>query len=128
MALLIWGASRCSICHEVLVQGQPIVATTHFIANPADPLWRFSDSGMHAACFAEWEYRDEFAARYHAALGRTLAGWVPAVPATPDAPHLPRSRLAVLGTAEARAEYLASLWSGSYPSAEPGAAADGPRL
>lgn len=125
MAILFLGASRCSICGEVLVQGQPIVATTHFIADPADPLWRFSDSGMHAACFAVWEHRDEFAARYYAALGRTLAGWVPAVPANPDAPPLPRCQLGVLGTAEARAGFFAALRDHVAQDAEPGAPADG---
>ena len=119
MAMLMWGASRCSICRDVLVQGQPIVATTHFIADPADPLWRFSDSGMHAACFAGWEHRDEFAARYPAALGRTLAGWVPAVPANPDAPPLPKCRLAVLGTAEARAGFFTALRDRVAQDAEP---------
>jgi hypothetical protein len=121
----MWGASRCSICRELLLQGQPIVATTHFIADPADPLHRFSDSGMHAACFAGWEHRDEFAARYHAALGVTLAGWVPAVPANPGGPPLPRSRLAVLGAPEERAEYFAALRARIAQDAEPGAAADG---
>jgi hypothetical protein len=48
MALLALGRSRCSICGEVLQPGQVIVATTHFIGDPADHLWRFSDSGMHA--------------------------------------------------------------------------------
>ena len=128
MALLMWGASRCSICREVLVQGQPIVATTHFIADPADPLWRFSDSGMHAACFAGWEHWAEFAARYYAALGHKLAGWVPAVPANPGAPPLPKCRLAVLGTAEARAEYMAALWRCGGQDAEPGAAPDTGRM
>jgi hypothetical protein len=125
VALLMWGASRCSICRELLVQDQPIVATTHFIGDPADPLWRFSDSGMHAACFAGWEHRDEFAARYYAALGRKLAGWVPSVPANPGGPPLPKCRLAVLGTPEARAGYFAALQSRVAQDAEPGAAADG---
>ncbi len=124
MALLMWGASRCSICRDVLVQGQPIVATTHFIGDPADHLSRFSDTGMHAACFAGWEHRDEFAARHLAALGRTPAGWVPAVRANPAGPPLPKCRLAVLGPPEARAEYMAALWQSDGSDAEPGAAAD----
>jgi hypothetical protein len=125
VALLTWGASRCSICRELLVRGQPIVATTHFIGDPADPLSRFSDSGMHAACFAGWEHRDEFAARYYAALGRTLAGWVPAVPANPGDPPLPKCRLAVLGTAAERVGYFEALQARMAQDAEPGAAADG---
>jgi len=109
MAILIIGASRCSICGEVLAQGQQIVATTHFISDRTDPLWQFSDSGMHSVCFAKWEHRDEFAARYHAALGHKLAGWVPAVLTNIAAPPRPRCTLLVLGTAEARAEHFAEL-------------------
>jgi hypothetical protein len=120
VALLALGVSRCSICREVLHPGQAIVATTHFIADEADPLSRFSDTGMHAECFAGWEHRAEFAARYYAALGRTLAGWVPAVPANPDAPPLPKCRLAVLGTAEARAGFFAALRDRVAQDAVPG--------
>lgn len=109
MALLALGMSKCPICNEVLHPGQAIVATSHFIGDPADHLWRFSDSGMHVSCFADWEHRDEFATRYYAALGRTLAGWVPAIPANTGGPTLPKYRLAVLGTPEARAEYFEAL-------------------
>lgn len=96
MALPALGRSRCSICGEVLQPGQLIVGTTHFIGDPADHLWQFSDSGMHAECFAGWAHRDEFASRYHAALGRTLAGWVPAVPSNPGGPPLPKVWMRVL--------------------------------
>jgi hypothetical protein len=106
VALLMWGVSRCSICRELLVQGQPIMATTHFIGDPADHLSRFSDTGMHAACFAGWEHRDEFAARYHAALGVTLAGWVPAVPANPGGTPLPRFGLGGAGHARGAGRVL----------------------
>jgi hypothetical protein len=73
VALLTLGHSRCSICSEVLNRYELIVATTHFIADEADPLSRYSDTGMHAACFEKWEHRDEFAARYLARLGRKLS-------------------------------------------------------
>ncbi len=69
MALIFPGKSCCSICDGVLGRDDAVVATTHFIANRADPLWRFSDSGMHLACYEAWAYRDEFAARYEAARG-----------------------------------------------------------
>jgi hypothetical protein len=124
VAMLVWGASRCSICREVLVQGQTIVATTHFIGDPTDPLWRFSDSGMHATCFDRWEHRDEFGARYYAALGETLTGWVPAVPANPGGPPLPRLWLGVLGTPENRAVYFETLRAHIDHDAERGAAPD----
>jgi hypothetical protein len=124
VALLMWGASRCSICGDVLFQGQTIVATTHFIGDPTDPLWRFSDTGMHATCFDRWEHRDEFAARYYAALGHLLTGWVPAVPANPGGPPLPKSLLGVLGTPENRANYFEALRGRIAQEAEQAAAPD----
>ncbi|QEL16437.1 hypothetical protein PX52LOC_03391 [Limnoglobus roseus] len=69
MALIFRGCSRCSICGEVIGHHDEIVATTHFIADKADPLWRFSDSGMHRACYQSWPHRDEFRARYEAVMG-----------------------------------------------------------
>lgn len=68
------GRSQCSICGGVLARSDVIVATTHFIADRADPLWRFSDSGMHRSCYESWPYRDEFATRYEAVMG-DRPGW-----------------------------------------------------
>jgi hypothetical protein len=68
VALIFRGRSRCSICGEVLGHEDDIVATTHFIADKSDPLWPFSDSAMHRACFEAWPHRDEFAARYEAVM------------------------------------------------------------
>lgn len=109
VAILMLGVSRCSTCGEVLYPGQAMVDITHFIGDPADPHSRFSETGMYAKCFAGWEHRDEFAARYHAALGRTLGGSVPAVLANPDGPPLLKSRLSVLGMKEERAGYYEAL-------------------
>ena len=74
MALIFRGRSLCSICHEVINHDDAIVATTHFIADRSDPLWRFSDSGMHVACYESWDHRDGFAARYEAIMG-IRPGW-----------------------------------------------------
>ena len=63
---LIYNGIKCAICHrEIDLKGQ-YVATTHFIADPKDPLWRFSDAAMHRSCFEQWEHRDEFTAKYEA--------------------------------------------------------------
>jgi len=66
MALLYKGI-RCSICHQVIENLKfDIVATTHFIADPNDPLHRFSDSAMHRRCYDAWEHHEVFTARYRA--------------------------------------------------------------
>lgn len=73
MALLIIGQSSCSLCGEPICVGDDIVATTHFIGNRTDPLWRYSDSVMHRRCFDVWKHRDEFARRYR----ETMAAMYP---------------------------------------------------
>ncbi len=66
MALVIRGKSTCPLCGSVLADGDELWATTHFIADRNDPLWRFSDAAMHLRCFEAWEHHDEFAAKYEA--------------------------------------------------------------
>ena len=36
------------------------VGTPHFITDEKQALWRFSDSGMHQACFKSWPYAEEY--------------------------------------------------------------------
>jgi hypothetical protein len=74
MAILILGGSCCSICHDVLHVDEAIVATTHFIKDETDPLWRFSDTGMHRHCYESWEHREEFTKRYRELLGGMYPG------------------------------------------------------
>lgn len=73
-ALIFRGKSKCSICGKVLAEQDDIVATTHFIEDDSDPLWRFSDSAMHRECFANWEFRDAFVAHYNATMGAITWG------------------------------------------------------
>jgi hypothetical protein len=40
MAIIINGETRCSICEKTLIEGDDLVATTHFIGDRTDPLWR----------------------------------------------------------------------------------------
>ncbi len=74
MALIIVGKSKCPICGEVLQEGQRRVATSHFIYEKSDPLWRFSDAGMHYDCFQRWDHREEFVAKYNATMGQKAWG------------------------------------------------------
>ena len=74
MALIILGRSPCPLCGRSLEKTDEIVATSHFIGDPADPLWRFADAGMHRACFVEWPRRSEFIARFNAVAAEYVAG------------------------------------------------------
>ena len=74
MALILLGKTQCSICDIVIRGGEALVATTHFVSDEADPLWRFSDSAMHRSCFLEWPLRKEFIAKYNATVGTRTAG------------------------------------------------------
>ncbi|HKI36223.1 MAG TPA: hypothetical protein VKA46_30480 [Gemmataceae bacterium] len=74
MALILPGKSRCPLCDTVIRAGDDIVATTHFIGDPTDLLWNFSDAAMHKACFLAWKYREEFVAKYNAVMGSITWG------------------------------------------------------
>ena len=74
MALIIYGSSRCALCGLVLERADEIVATPHFVGDPADPLWRFSDAGMHRACFVAWSLRAAFVAQFNAVAAEYVAG------------------------------------------------------
>lgn len=68
MAIVIRGKTDCSICDCLIDADGDMVAFPHFIQDPAHPLWHFSDSAMHRACFQNWpsadEFRREFALRW----------------------------------------------------------------
>ena len=74
MALILRGETQCSICRVVINDGDAIVATTHFIGDENDPLWRFSDSAMHKTCFLEWPLRSNFVEGYNATMGAVTWG------------------------------------------------------
>jgi hypothetical protein len=74
MALIIGGKSTCSICDDLLGDGDDLVATTHFIADKTDPLWRYSDSAMHRICFLSWEHRLKFIEKYNETIGQIVLG------------------------------------------------------
>jgi|SRR5215813_2735118 len=74
MALIVTGKTECPLCNEVLQEGDRIVATTHFIGDPRDPLWPFSDGAMHKSCFLEWDHRKVFVERYNATMGSITWG------------------------------------------------------
>jgi len=74
MALIFRGKTKCSICGEILQEAEDIVATSHFIVSREDPLWRYSDSGMHHRCFASWPLRRSFVDRYNSTVGTMTWG------------------------------------------------------
>ena len=74
MAIVLRGKTECSICGKVILSGDEIVSTSHFIADKDDPLWRFSDSAMHHSCFIEWDHRAEFVAKFNRIAGQITFG------------------------------------------------------
>jgi hypothetical protein len=69
------GKAHCELCREAISPGDDALVTPDFLADEADPLWRFANAAMHRACFLVWDRRKEFVARYN----RTARGL-----ATPD--------------------------------------------
>lgn len=74
MAMIALGVTRCPLCDEVIEEGHAIVATSHFIADSSDSLWRYSDAAFHKSCFLAWERREEFVDRYNAVMGYSHLG------------------------------------------------------
>ena len=72
MALIFRGKTECSICGAVIDKDSEIVATTHFISDSNDPLWRFADSAMHKSCFLNWQHRQDFINRYNESIGKIV--------------------------------------------------------
>ena len=64
MALVFLGKSKCSICGLVLESNQDVTGLPHLLP-PDDPLWKFSDSAMHCACYEHWEHRIDFESIVH---------------------------------------------------------------
>lgn len=74
VALVKLGSSKCPLCEKVFQKGYDVVATSHFIIDQTDPLWRYSDAAMHRQCFASWEYRETFRDKYNATVGKMVWG------------------------------------------------------
>jgi hypothetical protein len=50
------------------------MGTSHFITDPSDPFWSFSDAAMHRMCFLNWPLRDSFITRYNQMMGTITWG------------------------------------------------------
>lgn len=74
MALIFRGKTECPLCDAVIGESDEIVATSHFIADPEDPLWHFSDAGMHKNCFLGWSQRQVFIEKYNQTIGSITWG------------------------------------------------------
>jgi hypothetical protein len=74
MAIIFRGKTGCALCGQVLAELDDIVATSHFIGDPHDPLWPFSDAGMHRACFVAWPMRAQFVERFNRTVGEKVWG------------------------------------------------------
>jgi hypothetical protein len=72
------GRAYCALCREVIRPSDDAFITPDFLADEADPLWRFADAPIHRPCFLMWDRRKAFVARYN----RTARGWV-----APDGSH-----------------------------------------
>lgn len=71
---LIYEGMTCAICEQPLDLQGPMVATSHFIEDPSDLLWRYSDAAMHYECFQQWQHRDQFVTKYNNTMGTIVWG------------------------------------------------------
>jgi len=73
MERIAGGRAHCALCGHAIRPGEDAFITPDFIANEADPFWRFADAPMHRACFLVWDRRKAFIARYNRLARRLLA-------------------------------------------------------
>ena len=66
------GPATCALCHEAIEPNADAVVTPDFLADEADPFFRFSDANMHRACFVHWERRKAFVAHFNRVARRFL--------------------------------------------------------
>ena len=73
------GRAYCALCGNAIRPDEDALLTPDFIADDADPLWRFADAAMHRACFLVWDRRKAFVTRYNRLARRWVAadgtGW-----------------------------------------------------
>jgi hypothetical protein len=74
VAIVFAGRTLCALCGEPLQERDDVVATTHFIGDATDPLWAFSDAGMHRGCFLGWSLKTTFVERYNSVAATQVAG------------------------------------------------------
>lgn len=67
------GRACCALCGQPMRPDEDAVVTPDFLADEGDPFWRFSDAAMHRACFAVWDGRKAFVARFNAVARRLVA-------------------------------------------------------
>src|SRR6266436_2534944 len=76
--------TMCAICEDDLSGKDDNVTTSRFITDRTHPLYRFSDTVMHRACFMSWEHREAFvraSTKTPIVASRSLA-WTSAVPSS----------------------------------------------
>jgi hypothetical protein len=67
------GRAHCALCGEGIRPDDDAFVTPDFLADEADPLWRFTDAAVHRACFLVWDRRKTFIARYNRIARRLVA-------------------------------------------------------
>jgi hypothetical protein len=73
MERIAGGRAHCALCGEAIRPHEDALVTPDFIADEADPLWRFADAPLHRACFLVWDRRKVFIARYNRLARRLVA-------------------------------------------------------
>lgn len=66
------GQAYCALCGVAIRPGEDAFVTPGFIADEADPFWRYSDAPVHRACFLVWDRRKAFVARFNAVARESL--------------------------------------------------------
>jgi hypothetical protein len=85
----IWlGETKCAACGEVMADPDDVLGFPSFASDTDDPHWRYSDVGLHRACYARLPEREAIEDRLRQAMAAAETGavgwWAP-----PDISDLP---------------------------------------
>jgi hypothetical protein len=58
MALIFLGQSKCTICGNILEEGEDVIGLPA-ISNTTHPLYEYFDSGLHLKCFENWDKKNK---------------------------------------------------------------------
>lgn len=65
MPIVLNVKTHCVVCGKSLLESDDVILTLAFIADPEDPLWKYSDAGFHRQCFLECPSRPEIVQRFN---------------------------------------------------------------
>ncbi|MDX1960604.1 MAG: hypothetical protein SFU98_18680 [Leptospiraceae bacterium] len=63
---------ECPICGLSIEESEDSIAYCHFIFDPKDPLYSFSNSSFHRVCFDSWKWKSKYISKFEQYLNESF--------------------------------------------------------